>query len=1208
VRGRVLSVAEIQAFFALREGDPQAVWGADARSLRAALECRQEALEEARERAWEAAEARAWEVAEAEAPARPRGWGGWLVCVVCVVGLFFGLCGQAVATKVAECKTCAPWWHLTSSVRPAVIASEGEGLLVVDAVNVGDARTSGAVTVRDVLPAGVSVVEEGGVPDVFFTAFWAAGGKSNFGSEDCHVAGGVVTCTLPLDPEENEPPLYSFENIEMRVKVKVGGSSARNSVEVSGGGAPPASLAAEIPVGPGPVTFGVERFEQVPEEEGGEIDAQAGSHPFQLTTTVAFNQTSNPIGPPALPRNLTFQLPAGLIGNTTALPQCSEEDFHKIDSVRNHCPEDTAVGVVEITVDEPNFLGLTTEPLPIFNLVPARGEPARFGFTVVKTPVTLDTSVRTGRDYGVTVHVNDISEVVNFFSTSATFWGNPSDPRHEEGRGWGCLVTQNGQGYSGIEEPCEPSQASTVPFLTMPTSCSSPFIARMEGVSWPVETGHDVTHTETLAPEEYRLQNEFGEGLGVTGCNKLSFGPEIEVAPDVRDASTPSGMKVDVRVPQEVSENPGGLASSAVRDIAVRFPEGVTVNPASADGLEACSEGQVGFTEVAPVGSELAGSDLFTPTLGESFCPDASKIGTVKIKVPVIAHPLEGALYVASQNANPFGSLIASYIIAEDPVSGVLVKLAGKVALDPETGRVTATFENSPQAPLEEAEIHLYGGARAPFSTPALCRANKTEATFTPWSGGAPTTAASTFQTTSGPNGSGCPDGSLPFSPTLTSGTTNINAGSFSPLSTTISREDGNQNIQAVTLHYPPGLSGILTGVKLCPEEQANAGTCSQESLIGHTIVSVGLGNEPYSVTGGQVFLTEKYDGAPFGLSIVNPAKAGPFDLEHDTANPSQDPACDCLVVRAKLELNPYTTALSVTTTNIPHIIDGVPLQIKHINVLIEREGFTTNPTNCNPMTITGAITSVENTTANVQVPFQATNCQDLKFAPKLQITTQAHTSKQDGASLTAKLTFPPAPHGTYANIAKVKVDLPKALPSRLTTLQKACLAAVFETNPANCPPASIIGHAKAITPVLPVPLTGPVYFVSHGGEAFPTLTIVLQGYGITVDVTAQTFIHKGITSSTFNATPDQPVNTFELTLPEGPYSALAANTNLCTHQKQLNMPTRYNAQNGDEITTTNKITVTGCPKHNKTHHTKNKQHHNKKNERVSHEGVPLTV
>jgi hypothetical protein len=704
----------------------------------------------------------------------------------------------------------------------------------------------------------------------------------------------------------------------------------------------------------------------------------------------------------------------------------------------------------------------------------------------------------------------------------------------------------------------------------MPTSCATPFQSTVHADSWassaePSQQADPVSYT-LPAPEV------------IDGCNRLAFDPSISVAPDVQSASSPTGLTVKVHVPQSSALNPEGLAESTLKDTTVTLPAGVALNPAGADGLEACSEAQIGFT-----GSGADGLNLFTP--GAGSCPTASKVATVKITTPLLPNALEGEVYLAAQNANPFGSLVAMYIFAEDPVSGTVVKLAGEVKLDPATGQIVSTFRHSPELPFEDLELHFFGGERAPLATPALCGSYTTGASFAPWSGNPSATPSSSFSITSGPHATPCPAAGLPFAPSLTGGSTNIQAGAFTPFTTTVTREDGQQDVQAIVLHMPSGLSGLLTGVKLCGEGEANAGTCGPESLIGETVVSVGLGGDPFSVTGGKVYLTGPYRGAPFGLSIVNPAKAGPYDLGR-------------VIVRAKIEVDLHTAALTITTDPngpyaIPYILDGIPLQIRHVSVNINRPGFTFNPTSCNQMAITGTLTSSQNTTAPVSVPFQATNCATLKFAPKFTVTTPGRTSKAKGAGLTAKLAYPNAPQGSQTNIAKVKVDLPKQLPSRLTTLQKACLAAVFEANPANCPGASIIGHATVHTPLLPVPLTGPAYFVSHGNEAFPSLTLVLQGYGVTVQLVGSTLIRKGVTSTTFKTTPDVPFNTFELTLPEGKFSALAANGNLC--KTSLTMPTLFVAQNGVEIHQNTKITPTGCSKARKHKAKHAKRHSHKK-------------
>lgn len=1095
-----------------------------------------------------------------------------------VIGMLVCGCVGASGASAAG----RPWWHVIQSVRPAHIPPGGEGILTVQAVNVGDSATPGPATLSDALPAGVSVVEEEGVPQVsFFTlplgVHLDLGPDSFFsGLELCDTTSTSVSCTLKPEVLGPFAELKPFESFEVRIKVKAAPDAVTgmSRAEASGGGAPPAHEAHSVPVDATPAAFGVEEISVVPEEEGGATDVQAGSHPFQLTTTFALNQNSIPYLPPALPRNIAFKLPAGLVGNAQAVPQCTDQQFETLvtDGTGNRCPQDTAIGVASITIDEPVSVELQTVAVPLFNLTPEVGEPARFGFELTHAPVTLDTSVRTGSDYGVTVTVSHITELANFLSSSVTIWGVPGDARHDDARGWGCL--RDGILAPGLFPCTSTSETRPAPFLTLPTACSLPFTASVEGVSWPTHAHPTGIPLAVGEHGTYSLKDEYEQPLGMSGCNKLPFSPSIEVQPDVRSASTPSGLAVHVRVPQEVSENQLGLASSSVKDTTVTLPEGLQVNPAGAGGLESCSESQIGFREVAG-----DGTDLFTPDLPSPFCPDGAKIGTVKLKVPLIKNPLEGAVYLASQNANPFGSLVAMYVVAEDPISGILVKLAGEVHLT-DAGQIVTTLKNSPQAPLEEAEFHFFGGSRAPLATPALCGGYTTQASFTPWSGNPPVASSSAFDVTSGPNGSSCQN-PPPFAPSLAAGSTNVQAGAFTPFTSTISREDGDQDIHSVRLRMPPGFSGMISSITPCAEAQANAGTCGPESLVGHTIVSVGLGGDPFSVTGGQVFLTGPYRGAPFGLSIVNPAKAGPFDLGK-------------VIVRAKLDIDPTTAQVTVTTNetepfDIPHILQGIPLEIKHVNVMIDRPGFTFNPTNCSPLQIESSIKSTQDATAAANVPFQVTNCAKLKFSPKFVVTTSGHTSKLNGASLKVKLTYPKASQGSQANIAKVKVELPKQLPSRLTTLQKACLVKTFEENPADCPSQSIVGHAIVHTQLLPVPLTGPAYFVSHGGEAFPSLTIVLQGDNVTVRLNGKTRIRNGITSTTFESTPDVPFESFELNLPQGPYSALTANANLC--KGRLRMPTEFDAQNGLRIKQSTKINVAGCRRHARVRHSKHKQH-----------------
>jgi hypothetical protein len=1017
-----------------------------------------------------------------------------------------------------------------------------DGTIVVSAVNLGDANVNPEtqlVTLTDKLPAGLTAVAIEGSVDESLSAFGT-------GSDPLECVLGSLSCTFTgkssLEEYPSSVPPYNL--VQMRIAVNVSGvkSGEVNEASITGGGAPAATVKQSLVVSGQPMPFGVSSYEMRPEEEGGGADTQAGSHPFQLTTTTTFNETFEG-KPVALAKDLHFKLPPGLIGNPAPFAQCSLANFLQI-----LCSPQTVVGVARVSI---NFLYAGTKNVfpfaePLYNLEPAVGEPARFGFIVNgEVPVLLDTAVRTGGDYGVTVNVSNITQQAEFLSSEVTFWGVPGDARHNDSRGGNCLrgayLTARARGRKEFTCPAAFEVVHPPPLLALPTSCTGPLQTSMEADSWK-QAGvfGSLAATEPLP--------------ALDGCNRLQFDPSISVAPDGQAGSTPTGLAVSVHVPQDVSLNPNGLAEAEVKNTTVVLPAGVAINPAASDGLQACSEEQIALD-----------------TAGSPLCPEASKVGLVKIKTPLLANPLEGAAYLAAQNANPFGSLVALYVVAEDPVSGSRVKLAGEVVPDPVTGQLVSTFKNTPQLPFETFELHFFGGNRAPLSTPALCGAYTTSASIVPWTGSEPVGSTSTFDVVSGPNGSPCSD-PLPFSPSLTAGMASIQAGGFSPFTMTMSRPDGSQNLQAVQLKMPPGLSGTLSHVKLCGEAQANAGTCGPESLIGHTTVSVGVGGDPYTVVGGEVFITESYKGAPYGLSIVNPAKAGPYDLGK-------------VIVRAKIEVDPLTAALTVTTDTtgpykIPTIIDGIPLQIQHVNVAIDRPGFTFNPTNCSPLQVTGSLTSDQGATSALKVPFQITNCAVLAFKPKLTAHTSGKTSRANGASLSVKLTYPAGPYD--ANIARVKVDLPKQLPSRLTTLQKACPAQTFEANPAACPSASIVGHAVASTPVLPVPLSGPAYFVSHGGEAFPDLIIVLQGYGVTVHLVGTTFINKaGITSSTFKTIPDVPVGTFEMTLPQGQYSALAANGNLCTATK-LAMPTSFVAQNGAVLHTSTPIVPTGCSKHKK--------------------------
>ena len=1001
---------------------------------------------------------------------------------------------------------------------------------------------------------------------------------------------------LSCEYANDVPP---FERLEVAITVSVGAEarSGANEMAVEGGELPREALSQPLEVRNEATPFGIEAggYALTPEEEGGAADTQAGSHPFQLTTTLNFNETldaytraggitTHEPSAPGLPQDLSFALPPGLVGNPNAVAQCSDVDFSTLlVGDTNLCPSDTALGVAVVTLNVPVPLSFSTEAVPVFNLVPAPGEPARFGFEVDNVPVVLDTAVLTGGDYGVVVSVKNASQAAQILGSVVTLWGVPGDPRHDQSRGWACI---EGGVHAHEGEACEaPSPRNAAPFLSLPTSCptdretGAPEALRSTAFadSW-LEPGKRLAGGQP-DPTDPRWSQAPARSVALADCEGLPFSPSISVEPETHAASTPTGLTVDVHLPQQSTLEAEGKAEAAVKDTTVALPPGVQLSPAAADGLEACSEAEVGFE-----GKEEE-TDRFSATLPGEFCPNASKVGIVHIKTPLLAHELEGGVYLATQNANPFGSLVAVYIVAEDPASHVLVKLAGEVTLDEQTLQVVSTFKNTPQVPFEDLRLELFGGPRASVTTPPLCGSYTTAASFTPWSGGATADRESpSFAITAGPDGAPCSD-PQPFAPGFIAQSTNPQAGAFTSFALEITRPDADQAVQSVTMHLPPGLDGMLSSVEPCLEPQAAQGTCGPASLIGQSTASAGLGSDPYTVTGGKVFITGPYRGAPFGLTIVTPAVAGPFNLGE-------------VIVRSSISIDPYTASLTIASDPLPTQLKGIPLQLQRINVTVDRPGFEFNPTHCNPLTITGTLTGAGGASDPVSYPFQAVNCSSLPFTPRFTASTQARTSKSNGASLTVKVTSGPG----QANIAKTALMLPKALPSRLTTLQKACLAKVFEANPATCPDGSDIGSATVHTPVLKNPLSGPAYLVSHGSAAFPDVEFVLQGEGITLILDGQTDIKHGITSSTFNAVPDAPISTFETTLPEGPHSALAATLPESAHGSmcatKLQMPTTITGQNGAVIRQTTKIVVRGCPKPKPKPH-KHKKH--KKNAKQAH-------
>jgi len=1074
--------------------------------------------------------------------------------------------------------------HNNTPVLRRLVEGRPDGQIVVLAENAGDAPMNGGTAPIDVsiaLPAGLHAV------GIAATAPQPGGGTER---EPIACSVGSLSCAF-------KGVLAPYDALEVRIDVaNVGATGGERAVaSVGGAGVAPAADSHAVRLAEAPPTFGAEAFEVDPEEEGGTVADLAGAHPFQLTTVLTVNQGPDraalaskakpQVEPVALAKDVHVKLPPGLLGNPTALPACGMTQFLTFTEDNgfggDECASNAAVGVASVTVDEPlTIKGALTLPVPVFNLEPARGEPARLGFyiPIAKVPVLLDTALERRPDgsYAVTVSAIDAPEAAGLLNTTVTIWGNPADPGHDDARGWGCLeLARGGSGF-----PCSAGEgASATPFLTMPTSCTGPLEAAAELDSW-AEPGT----FGTIAPEP--------AVPATLGCGDLAFSPEVASAPSTAEASSSSGLGFALSARDEGLEAPRSRAESQVKKVVVTLPEEMTANPSLAVGLGACSEAQYESETVDA-----------TPGTG---CPESSKIGEVEVATPLLREKLTGAVYVAKQNENPFRTLLALYIVIRDPKTGVLVRLAGKVEPDPVTGQLVSTFDENPQVPFSRFTLRFRQGPRGPLVTPARCGTYTTRVQLSPWA--RPESSlerTSSFSVSSGAGGAPCPaPGRLPFAPTMQAGTESSAAGQYSPFNLRLDRGDGEQEITGVGTTLPAGLTAKLTGVPFCqPAEAARAEaktgaqeqaapSCPPATEIGQATVGAGVGST-LAYAPGRLYMSGPLEGAPFSMIVISNAVVGPFDLGN-------------VVVRLPIRIDPNTTQVTVgpgAPDQIPHILDGIVVHVRDIRVNVNRPDFILNATNCTPQTIAadaiGAGTDFQSAgdddAATVSNRYQASGCAALPFRPKFEATVSSKVSRLNGTSFKVKLALPAG----NANVAKVKVELPKTVPSRLETLHKACLFAQFTANPAGCPPESVVGHAKAVTPLLPVPLEGPAYFVSHGGAQFPDLVMVLQGYGITIDLTGATFVNgrTGVTSSTFKTVPDQPVSSFELSLPAGKYSALSGFGNLC--KQKLKMPTTFNAQNGAEIKRTTKITVTGCKKKKKS--TKKKKAKRSNGKRAAH-------
>jgi hypothetical protein len=805
-------------------------------------------------------------------------------------------------------------------------------------------------------------------------------------------------------------------------------------------------------------------------------------------------------------------------------------------------------------------------------MVPEHGYAAQLGYVdLLFNTHVIDASIAPTPSGYVLRAVARETPNIQLWSAVTTLYGDPArrDAEVRQHQQEKEILEKTGQ---EVTLPLEETSSPQAQF-TNPSDCSGSSLettVRLD--SWQHPGAFNADGTPDVEGEGWTAPSTV-QSPPVTGCNALRFDPSaFSFTPETQTADAPTGATFDLQVPQP--ETPETLATPPLRDATVFLPPGLTLDPSSAGGLQACSEAQIGW--LGPVSGSNPGFSNFTEAA--PTCPEASRVGSVEVTTPLLEGTLHGSVYLARQLENPYGSLFAGYVVIDDEKTGTIVKVPGEIRTNESTGQITGVFDDNPQFPFSELKIHFFGGSRGDLATPESCGTYTTTSDLEPWS--APKSGPDATPSDSFAIANGCVSA---FTPAFSAGMTSNQAGSFSPFVLSFAKEDDEQGLGGLTVNLPTGLVGKITGVGECSEAQLAAAearsapgqgaaelaspSCPEASLLGSVTTASGPGPEPYSVT-GHAYLTGPYKEGPYGIAVIVPAVAGPFDL-------------GVVVIRQALYINPTTTQVTDVSDPFPTIRYGIPLRIKRINVDLNRPGYTLNPTSCEAKAITGTATSTAGTQAQVSAHYQAAGCASLRFEPKLTASAGGKGSKANGTNFDVNVTT--AGVG-QADIAKVDLTLPKALPSRLSTIQKACVAAVFEANPASCDEGSVIGYATIHTPLLPNPLTGPAYLVSHGGAAFPDVEFVLQGNNVTILLDGKTDIKKGITYSKFESNPDAPFTTFETVLPAGPHSALTTyqpgskeEFNIC--KTPLSMATEITGQNGAYIKETTKIPTTGCGK-----------------------------
>ena len=903
-------------------------------------------------------------------------------------------------------------------------------------------------------------------------------------------------------------------------------------------------------VSPAWAAFGIAEFDGAVSDGSGGAYTQAAGHPDSASVTFGLNRIVEDGVVKADGgdlRNVAVTLPPGLIGNPTAMPTCpknrkipsnsqtTEPDFDP----NEFCPLNTIIGTADVTVvqtegNPSRFVG------PVFNLDPPPGVPAQFGFSFTDQKAFLDAAVRSDGDYGINVVARNANEAKIVLGSTVTLWGVPADHSHDNRR---CLALF-GPVAADVPEgdplpECDPlrvffgqpwlapNTAAVRPdaFLTNPTACPVAGVGletRLRVESWnPASEPDEASFISHLPPGLPLPPAEWGAPAGPDGCENVPFDPSFGVRADTRKADSPTALAVDLSFPQDGLSNATGLATGHLKRATVTLPEGWSVSPSSADGLVGCSDAQ------SSVGTLLGAA-----------CPEASKIGTVEAVTPLLKERLSGGVYVGTQESDDplSGRMFRLFLALNSEERGIRVKLPGQIRLNPTTGRIETTFDNNPQVPVTSLSLRLKGGQRAPLATAFKCGTESVVAQFESWSGATVTRASNVTVD--------CP-GVGRLAPSFSAGVTGNLAGQHSRFVLRAERPDGQQVMSGVALRMPPGLLAKLRGVPRCADAAASVGTCPEGSRVGTVTVGAGPGTNPFFLQGG-VYLTGPYKKGPFGLAVTVRAKAGPFDL-------------GTVVVRQQLLVDPIDAHVDVVSDPLPTILKGVPIRLRSLNVDIDRENFVLNPTSCAQRSILAVFGSPDGAAFSPSSPFGVSNCAALAVKPKLRVGLTGRGQTTDGKHPGVKAVL--TQRRGDANLKRVEVKLPLSLALDPENAQALCEFADGTKIDPVCPKGSIVGRARAVTPLLDQPLSAPVYFVKNVRidprtkrqiRTLPMLVIPLRGEnGIKLNLKGVSSVSKGRLVNTFVAIPDAPVSRFDLKIKGGKNGILVTNGNIC-RRKQI--------------------------------------------------------